>query len=321
MKIFLAVLMIFALASPLFAGEGNEETYIRQGTDNLAVGDYKKATKAFENAIKLNPRRPEAHAGLGMSFLKLGNNESMTNPELLEKAIAAFRRALDLNPNLADVRFALGITHLALYDKDAAVREYEALKGLDAELTGKLLTLINSYTPPARYKAIGPMQEEEVSPRSIPYTPPSLPPASSGGEGVVTNSDYEKKMERCVQEMERQISHSGGTTTMSSKQKAQAHHDYEVRKILFLKSCMGQYSPKTPEYDTEFINDLRDQKHINNSTHPTYRDDPYPKNNIGMCMGACASEEGICISQCGGSGQCISNCSAVQGRCTARCSQ
>jgi len=154
--------------------------------------------------------------------------------------MAAFRRALNLNPNLAKVRYSLGITHLAVYDKDAAIGEYEALRSLDAELAGKLLTLINSYTPPARYKAIGPMQEEEVSPRSIPYTSSSLPSASSSGEGDVTNSDYEMKMERCVQEMERQISHSGGTTTMSSKQKAQAHHDYELRKILFLKSCMGQ---------------------------------------------------------------------------------
>ena len=31
---------------------------------------------------------------------------------------------------------------------------------------------------------------------------------------------------------------------------------------------------------------------------------------IGQCMGDCASELGICISQCNGDGQCISRCAA-----------
>ncbi len=43
------------------------------------------------------------------------------------------------------------------------------------------------------------------------------------------------------------------------------------------------------------------------------------RNDVGQCMGACASEQGICISQCQGNGQCISNCAAAHGRCVARC--
>lgn len=41
--------------------------------------------------------------------------------------------------------------------------------------------------------------------------------------------------------------------------------------------------------------------------------------DVGQCMGACASEQGICIGQCQGNGQCISNCAAAHGRCVARC--
>lgn len=41
--------------------------------------------------------------------------------------------------------------------------------------------------------------------------------------------------------------------------------------------------------------------------------------NIGMCIGDCASEQGICIGYCQGDGQCISNCAAAHGRCVARC--
>jgi len=41
--------------------------------------------------------------------------------------------------------------------------------------------------------------------------------------------------------------------------------------------------------------------------------------DVGQCMGACASEQGICISQCQGNGPCISNCAAAHGRCVSRC--
>ena len=40
---------------------------------------------------------------------------------------------------------------------------------------------------------------------------------------------------------------------------------------------------------------------------------------IGQCIGACATEQGICIAQCNGDGQCISRCAAAYGRCVARC--
>ena len=40
---------------------------------------------------------------------------------------------------------------------------------------------------------------------------------------------------------------------------------------------------------------------------------------IGMCMSDCASEQGICISQCNGDGQCIGRCASAHGRCVSRC--
>jgi len=43
--------------------------------------------------------------------------------------------------------------------------------------------------------------------------------------------------------------------------------------------------------------------------------------DIGQCMGDCASEQGMCISQCQGDGQCINRCGAAHGRCMARCNQ
>jgi hypothetical protein len=56
----------------------------------------------------------------------------------------------------------------------------------------------------------------------------------------------------------------------------------------------------------------RDAKAKSNYASPPGRD-------IGQCMGDCASEQGICSSQCQGNGQCYGNCGAVHGRCVARC--
>lgn len=39
----------------------------------------------------------------------------------------------------------------------------------------------------------------------------------------------------------------------------------------------------------------------------------------GPCMGYCASEQGICISNCGNNDRCIGNCGATHGRCVSQC--
>lgn len=46
-----------------------------------------------------------------------------------------------------------------------------------------------------------------------------------------------------------------------------------------------------------------------------------PTPSIGMCMGDCASEQGICTASCQGDSACISKCAAAHGRCVARCSR
>jgi len=50
--------------------------------------------------------------------------------------------------------------------------------------------------------------------------------------------------------------------------------------------------------------------------------------NVGQCMGACGSEQGMCsancndgqcIANCNGNGQCIGNCGSRQGMCSGNC--
>jgi tetratricopeptide (TPR) repeat protein len=152
---FMFLAMFLIIASPLFAEEIKGVESLNPGINYFSAGDYKKAIKALEQVIRVNPDSTEAHKWLGMSYLKLGNNEVMTDPEMLDNAVKEFNKALSLNPNFAEARYYLGITYLALYNKDAAVREYEILKDIDKELAGSLLGRIGNYKSPQAYKSVG----------------------------------------------------------------------------------------------------------------------------------------------------------------------
>lgn len=51
---------------------------------------YKEAVTCFEKSILINNRIPSRHFGLGLSLMRMGENE---------KAVAAFRRAYEIEPN------------------------------------------------------------------------------------------------------------------------------------------------------------------------------------------------------------------------------
>ena len=150
-KFFLIAMLLIA-AYPLWAGEEKEAEYLRQGAEHLGVGNYKRAAKAFGHAARLNSDSAEAHAGMGMAYLKLGSGEVSTDPELLGNAAAAFGEALRLAPDSAESRYHLGLTCLALYDRKGALKAYEALKPLDEELAEQLLAGISSFKPPPSFR-------------------------------------------------------------------------------------------------------------------------------------------------------------------------
>jgi tetratricopeptide (TPR) repeat protein len=151
LKTIIHLTLFLLLASPLFAGTAGEETYLRDGSKYLAAGNYLRAAKAFENAIHINPGRADAYAGLGISYMKLGVNEAMTIPEMLEKALVAFNRSLEINRDNADVRYNLGLLYLALDQKDYAFSQHAKLHLLDKQKADALLVKINAYVPPQNY--------------------------------------------------------------------------------------------------------------------------------------------------------------------------
>jgi len=234
MKVFLCILTILALATSVFAGTNSEEEYFRQATRLFDKGFYEQAIKGFQIVIKINPNRADAYAGIGMSYIKLGSNESMAIPTILENAKESFRQSLNIKPDFPNSHFGLGIVSLLLDDKITAIDEYNFLKGRDNKLASSLLEKINEFKEPVQYKlkneSAGSQRESYSLPQQV-YAPSVNSPSSE--------SDSERQR-RCLQEMDRQISYPSGITKMSSSERNSAEANYESRKVSFMNNCMGQ---------------------------------------------------------------------------------
>jgi len=154
MKLIYFTTLLLMLVTPLFAMESKIIGSLNVGRNFYAGAEYKKAIKIFEQLLRDDPETTEAHQWLGMAYLKLGDNEFMTDSEILEKAVAEFRIALRHKPDLADAHFYLGITHLAQNNKSAALSEYEALKSLDIQMASSLHTRIQAWSSPSKYRSL-----------------------------------------------------------------------------------------------------------------------------------------------------------------------
>ncbi len=85
-----------------------------RGVELQQKGDLAGARLAYEEALKLSPRRVDALSNLGLVYLNLGNNE---------KAIECFGQALFVKPELLSVRMFLGLAYYRANQFEAAHRE------------------------------------------------------------------------------------------------------------------------------------------------------------------------------------------------------
>lgn len=131
---------------------------------------YEAAETACGNALKISPDDGETHLYLALSYSKLekkdlaaqSNNKAVAglirftkeNPDysdgfyllgnayyrvdLYAKAISAYQKCLELSPNFVKARYNLGAIYVFQGDKPSALRQYNALLKLDADLADKL---------------------------------------------------------------------------------------------------------------------------------------------------------------------------------------
>ena len=145
MKYLLCVIFILFVANPTFAEENIQQEHVKQGFDYINAAHYREATKVFNKAIEANPENAEAYYGLGISYLGIGDTETVTIPQLVQEAIYSFKKALNFGITNPEIYYFLGLCYLALNEKDLAIKQYDVLEGLNRELADQLLIRIVDF--------------------------------------------------------------------------------------------------------------------------------------------------------------------------------
>jgi tetratricopeptide (TPR) repeat protein len=121
-SIIIALLVAGAgLAAQAPSGESDQE-YAR-GVQLQQAGDLAGASRAYEAALKISPRRIDALSNLGLAYGGLHQ---------YARAIQSFERALTINPGHPTVLFNLGLTYLQAGQSENARRRLAELVKLQA---------------------------------------------------------------------------------------------------------------------------------------------------------------------------------------------
>ena len=109
--------------------------YFNQGAEFSKKKNWHLAIQAYAQAVRLDPKFPEAWNNLGYCYRRVKD---------YDKSFDAYKHALDLKPDYPNAHEYMGRTYLATGNKDAAMREYEVLKRLDAKMADELLKAIQA---------------------------------------------------------------------------------------------------------------------------------------------------------------------------------
>jgi clan AA aspartic protease (TIGR02281 family) len=153
--IVLLIMVLLTAAAVPPSGADNAASFCQLGGQQLSRGEYDKAVKTYERAVRLDPGSAEGYAGVGRAYLKLGATEVTTNPMLLEKGIEAFATALRINPALTEARRDLGLAWLALGNQGKALQEQNLLEKADPRLAAELAAAIAAFRPSPTYRSVG----------------------------------------------------------------------------------------------------------------------------------------------------------------------
>lgn len=106
------------------------DAYVGLGKVYESSGMFRAALDTLEYAVKIDPGCAEAYNHLGLAYEK---------PNMYQRAISAFKHALKIKPDFAEARYNLAAAYLVLNDRGSALKEYDILRDMDAELAHELI--------------------------------------------------------------------------------------------------------------------------------------------------------------------------------------
>ena len=145
MKNFLCIMIILITANSVFAEESARYAHMKQGFEYIDTAQYRSALHVFKKVLEANPENAEAHYGLGICYLMLGDTKTITIPQLVQESIYSFKKALNFGATHPEIYYFLGLCYLALHDETLALKQYDVLEGLNRYLADQLLNKIIEY--------------------------------------------------------------------------------------------------------------------------------------------------------------------------------
>ncbi|MCL4692004.1 MAG: tetratricopeptide repeat protein [Candidatus Hydrogenedentes bacterium] len=106
---------------------------LRKGEDAYEEGNMEAALEAWNEAAKLDGKNPRIHNNRAAAFFELQRHK---------EAIDACAHALRIDPNYTIAHVTRAEIFAALGNRDAVMREYAALNGVDDELAQQVLDLV-----------------------------------------------------------------------------------------------------------------------------------------------------------------------------------
>jgi tetratricopeptide (TPR) repeat protein len=107
--------------------------YKNLGNAYSGLQKYDDAANALKKAAELDPKNASAHFNLGLTLYTAGR---------YSEAIESYKEVIKLRPQLGQAYFNLALAYVAISDKPAAMAQYNALKGIDAEMAKQLYDAI-----------------------------------------------------------------------------------------------------------------------------------------------------------------------------------
>lgn len=98
--------------------------YFEEGKNLQEKWSYKKASKKYERAVKIDPSYAEAYSNLGYTYRK---------QEKFDKAVRAYKKAIKLDPNLAEAHEYLGEAYAEMGKFELAEKELAILQELGSD--------------------------------------------------------------------------------------------------------------------------------------------------------------------------------------------
>jgi tetratricopeptide (TPR) repeat protein len=127
MRNIIIILVVFGLTG-CGVTVSDYDKAIMDGVSDLNLGKPEKAIKAFELAIKIDPKNPGGYLGRANSLNTMGRHKD---------SLADYNHALKLDPKLANAYVNRGIAHAHLGEIDEAIADYEKALALDPKIDDK----------------------------------------------------------------------------------------------------------------------------------------------------------------------------------------